>query len=122
VELLPTGITISLLGIALVFALLAALWGLVALLLRTDRGEAPAPAVAEAATLEAAPAAAGAAPELTPALLTAVTVAVLTHRTFLRRQAAPAARSHQPGALLHASRWVASGRTRQNRSWQPRRG
>jgi len=112
VELLPAGIWIALQGMALVFALLALLWGVVAALLRTEREQA-APE---------APARPGAKQELAPALVTAITIAVLTHRRLQRKEAAPAARSHQPGALLHASRWVAAGRTRQNRSWPPGRG
>jgi len=51
-------------------------------------------------------------------LVAAITVAVLTHHAVRRREAAPAMRSYWPGSLLYASRWVASGRARQNRSWQ----
>jgi hypothetical protein len=47
----------------------------------------------------------------------AITIAVLTHKSVRRREAAPAMRSYWPGSLLYASRWVASGRARQNRSW-----
>jgi hypothetical protein len=53
-----------------------------------------------------------------PELAAAITVAVLTHREQRRHEAAPAMRSYWPGSLLYASRWVASGRARQNRSWQ----
>jgi glutaconyl-CoA/methylmalonyl-CoA decarboxylase subunit delta len=42
-------------------------------------------------------------------------IAVRAHIRVRRKQAAPAMRSHQPGTL--PSRWVATGRTRQNRSW-----
>ena len=52
-----------------------------------------------------------------PALLAAIMIAVRAHIRVRRKQAAPAMRSHQPGTL--PSRWVASGRTRQNRSWAP---
>jgi hypothetical protein len=55
-----------------------------------------------------------------PALLAAIVTAALAHRAHLRREAAPAMRSHWPGSQLYASRWVAAGRTRQNQSWQRR--
>jgi len=61
-----------------------------------------------------------AASALDPELVAAITVAVLTHKMIRRRQAAPAMRSYWPGSLLYASRWVATGRGRQNRSWQRR--
>jgi hypothetical protein len=53
-------------------------------------------------------------------LVAAITVAVLTHKVVRRRQAAPAMRSYWPGSLLYASRWVATGRARQNRTWRGR--
>jgi len=56
-----------------------------------------------------------------PDLVAAITVAVLTHKAVRRHQAAPALRSYWPGSLLYASRWVATGRARQNRSWRGRR-
>jgi len=43
---------------------------------------------------------------------------VLDYSTSRRAEAAPQMRIHWPGSLLHASRWVAAGRTRQNHSWQ----
>jgi glutaconyl-CoA/methylmalonyl-CoA decarboxylase subunit delta len=52
-------------------------------------------------------------------LVAAITVATLTHRAVRRHEAAPMMRSAWPGSQLYASRWVTSGRTRQNRSWQP---
>lgn len=105
VQLLGTGAWLTVWGMGLVFLLLALLWGLVALLLRCDRPERPA-----------APARSAAAPEaLTPEALAAVMVAVKLHVRALRKEAAPEARRHRPGSL--PSRWVAAGRTRQNRSW-----
>ena len=53
-------------------------------------------------------------------LIAAIVVAVLTHKGVRRQQAAPVMRSYWPGSLLYASRWLASGRARQNRSWQRR--
>jgi hypothetical protein len=114
----------------LVFALLALLWGLLTLVLKFDPAPAE-PVTPQAATREAeriAAAAAGAIGAQVPVtptvsgmdvdLVAAITVAVLTHHAVRRREAAPAMRSYWPGSLLYASRWVASGRARQNRSWQ----
>jgi hypothetical protein len=56
---------------------------------------------------------------IAPELLTAITVAVLTHRSVQRKQAAPAMRSYWPGSILFASRWVAAGRHQQTQSWRP---
>ncbi len=103
------GLQMTAVGMGLVFALLAALWGLLALVLRFD-------------TPPAAPAEPG--PRQAPVegmdadLVAAITVAVLTHEAVRRHQAAPAMRSYWPGSLLYASRWVATGRARQNRSWR----
>ena len=125
VDILVTGLTISLVGMGFVFGLLALLWGLVAALLRADTprvARAPSTAGARHQGSELAQASLSE-PAILPAeLLTAITIAVLSHRTLQRRQAAPAIRSHQPGTLMHASRWVAAGRTRQNRTWPSQRG
>ena len=79
-------------------------------LVRLDRPKTREPKAekARAATATAGP---------DPALLAAIMIAVRAHIRVRRKQAAPAMRSHQPGTL--PSRWVASGRTRQNRSWAP---
>jgi Na+-transporting methylmalonyl-CoA/oxaloacetate decarboxylase gamma subunit len=110
-ENLGWGLQMTVVGMGLVFGLLAALWGLLSLVLRLD---AP-PAVT--APAEGTPSAASQA-GIDPDLVAAITVAVLTHKTVRRRQAAPAMRSYWPGSLLYASRWVATGRARQNRSWR----
>lgn len=110
-ELLP-GLRLSLLGLGLVFVVLALLWLLVALIVRLDRAHAGA----EVASLPmAASAEAMSAPEAE--LLAAAVIAVRAHRILGRRQAAPALRAHLPGSL--PSRWVGTGRTRQNRSFTP---
>jgi hypothetical protein len=83
------------------------------LLLGFDRAEDPLEPPAQvfaAASVDAAPAG-----PVSPELLAAIAVAVRAHRRMLRRQAAPTMRQHPPGTLH--SRWVGSGRTRQNRSW-----
>jgi len=104
------GLQMTVLGMGLVFGLLAALWGVLTLVLRLDR-----PPPAPAGRADPPPASA-----LDPELVAAIAVAVLTHKMIRRRQAAPAMRSYWPGSLLYASRWVATGRGRQNRSWQRR--
>lgn len=115
------GLEMTVLGMGLVFALLALLWGLLTLVLRLDKApEAPAP-VTVAATAALAPTeASAAAPESGPgpALVAAILVATLTHRAVCRREAAPAMRSYWPGSLLYASRWIGSGRARQNQPWR----
>ena len=136
-EQLVWGLQISVVGMGLVFGLLALLWGLLTLVLRFDpppaavAGAGPAAGAGSAGTVEAedaegaedvedAEAAAASGAGLDPDLLAAITVAVVTHRATRRREAAPAMRSYWPGSLLYASRWVGAGRVRQNRSWQRR--
>ncbi|MBL8343665.1 MAG: OadG family protein [Rubrivivax sp.] len=128
------GLQISVLGMGLVFALLALLWGLLTLVLRFDRPEAPAAPGASAAAGEVvatageATATSAAAqepalePGLEPGLVAAITAAVLAHVSQRRKAAVPDLRIHWPGSLLHASRWVASGRLRQNRTFRKGRG
>lgn len=117
-ETLGTGLRLTFFGMGLVFLLLGVLSLLVRLLLRTD------PARRTGAEAKAAPAApaegvrvALSSPAFDPEVLAAIVIAVRTHRTHLRRQAAPALRAHLPGTL--PSRWVGAGRTRQNRSFTP---
>ena len=108
------GLQTTALGMGLVFAMLALLWGLLSLVLRLDapRQEPapPPPALAEPT--------AGDSGSPDPALVAAIATAVLAHRQLLRTRAAPSMRTHWPGTLLHASRWVAAGRTRQTQSWR----
>jgi glutaconyl-CoA/methylmalonyl-CoA decarboxylase subunit delta len=120
------GLTMTALGMGLVFGLLALLWGLLEIAGRLDRpapaaGAATAPADVEAAQVAARPAPAPAATELTPDLVAAITIAALAHKAVLRLEAAPLMRIRKPGSLLHISRWLAAGRNRQNYSWQRRR-
>jgi glutaconyl-CoA/methylmalonyl-CoA decarboxylase subunit delta len=115
-ERLTTGLNITVLGMGLVFVLLALLWALLTVMLRLDRPPAAGPGegVAPARPDARKPV------KLPPELLSAITVAVFTHQAVLRKQAAPAMRSHWPGSILFASRWVAAGRHQQTQSWNPR--
>ena len=129
-ENLGWGLQMMALGMGLVFGLLALLWGLLTLVLRLDREPQSVvePAVADDAAATAAAASDPAAPAPRVAtidgmdadLVAAILVAVLRHKEVRRAQAAPAMRSYWPGSLLYASRWVASGRARQNTTWERR--
>ena len=127
------GLQMTGLGMGLVFALLASLWGLLTLVLRLD--EAPTETVPNAAPAveprspglaQASTGAGAGGPNpaqvqgIDAELLAAILVATLAHRAVRRREAAPAMRSYWPGSLLYASRWVGAGRARQNHSWQRR--
>jgi sodium pump decarboxylase gamma subunit len=127
------GLQMMVAGMGLVFGLLALLWGLLALVQRFERESAPAgsgeTSAADASRTDEAPVdeAAGAAPVrvatkegIEADLAAAILIAVLKHKEVRRAQAAPAMRSYWPGSLLYASRWVASGRARQNQPWERR--
>jgi glutaconyl-CoA/methylmalonyl-CoA decarboxylase subunit delta len=115
-ERMMPGVQITILGMGLVFLLLALLWGILVLMLRLDRDPPPCGSDQE----EGAPRPAPAIPRgMAPELFAAIGVAVLTHRSVLRKQAAPSMRSHWPGSILFASRWVSAGRHQQTQSWRP---
>ena len=113
-ENLFVGLRLTVYGMGIVFLLLGVLALVIVVLVRYD-GPGPRERKERAAAAEAAAAEAAALPDAT--LLAAIMIAVRAHIRVRRKQAAPAMRSHQPGTL--PSRWVASGRTRQNRSWAP---
>jgi Na+-transporting methylmalonyl-CoA/oxaloacetate decarboxylase gamma subunit len=138
-ENLGFGLAITVVGMGIVFGLLAIMWALLTLALRFERRHEAAGPVDDAAPgalgampgvslsgAEAGPASSGpvrlgGVPEgLDPRLVAAITVAVLRHAETRRRQAAPAMRSYWPGSLLFASRWVAAGRMRQGQIWRRR--
>ena len=125
------GLQMTVLGMGLVFSLLAMLWGLLTLVHKFDKEPEPVPA--EQVQVEAERIAAeaddaiGAQVPMTPTvngmpadLVAAIMIATMKHKQILRRQAAPYMRSYWPGSQLFASRWVAAGRARQNYTWQPR--
>jgi Na+-transporting methylmalonyl-CoA/oxaloacetate decarboxylase gamma subunit len=136
-ENLAWGLQMTVLGMGLVFTLLALLWLLLTIVLKLDKEPEEAKPVEETkaaaeetkavsareATTEAAGAQTPAAPTVNglPAdLVAAILVATHQHRQAMRRQAAPLARAVWPGSQLFASRWLAAGRARQTTNWQPR--
>ena len=131
-EHLSWGLQMTVLGMGLVFAMLVLLWGLLTLVLKMEKEDAPQVA-SPPQTSDSAPAEAPidqSAQEESPDekmvngmpgdLVAAIMIAVMKHRSSLRRQAAPITRTTWPGSQLYASRWVAVGRSRQNNSWQPK--
>ena len=118
----------TVLGMGLVFTLLAILWALLKLVLVLDKGdeeeapqatpqapaEAAQSAVAEEAQAPAIPTVNGMAADL----VAAITIAVMRHKMTLRGEAAPIMRTAQPGS--QPSRWAAAGRVRQTNTWNPR--
>jgi sodium pump decarboxylase gamma subunit len=129
-ENLGWGLQITVLGMGIVFGLLALLWGVLTLVMRFDRpAAAPSAANSDTAATTAPGEAGEGAPAGTPQLIAhrvdgmdadlvaAIVVATLAHSAKRRQEAAPAMRSYLPGSLLYASRWLASGRMRQNTSW-----
>ena len=117
------GLQMTVLGMGLVFSVLLLLWGLLRFVLYLeDRGAAAADAAASppAAPVSAADAVTAPGDGMDPELVAAITAAVVAHRAVRRREAAPSMRTFWPGSLIHASRWVGSGRARQTRSFQRR--
>ena len=123
-------VSTTVIGMAIVFTVLALVWVLLTILMRVDdrsaQAGAPAGEMAADPGGQAAPLLANvrlldAPPDLDPRLLAAITIAIVRHEEARRLQAAPAMRSYWPGSLLFASRWVAAGRTRQGQSWRRRR-
>lgn len=128
----------TVIGMGIVFSILAIVWLLLTVLMRADdRLARRASTVGTSSAGAAGPGAAapreaagqgiptvrllGAPPDMDPRLLAAITIAIVRHEEARRLQAAPAMRSYWPGSLLFASRWVAAGRTRQGQSWRRRR-
>ena len=119
---IPFGLEVTVIGLAIVFGLLAVMWLLLTLALRLEaRRPMRAPTVGPAS--DASPIAIrplDGAGDPDPALIAAIAVAVARHADQRRRAAAPAMRNYWPGSLLFASRWVAAGRTRQTAAWRGR--
>jgi sodium pump decarboxylase gamma subunit len=122
------GLQMMVVGMGVVFGLLAVLMGVLIVIGRLDArgGTAPLP---EAPAPEATPPTP--APDTAPAVriiadgldenqVAAIVVAVITHAEVRRRSAAPEARAYAPGSQLFASRWVAIGRGNQQAPYKAR--
>jgi Na+-transporting methylmalonyl-CoA/oxaloacetate decarboxylase gamma subunit len=126
------GLEMTVLGMGLVFALLALLWLLLTLILKLDKD--PVVEVSAQESMVKAERVAALADQAVGAqtperatvngmpadLVAAILVATHKHRKTMRREAAPLVRAVWPGSHIFASRWLATGRARQNNNWQPR--
>ena len=132
-EHLNWGFQMTVLGMGLVFSMLALLWLMLTFVLKFDKEdveEAPAAATDDAAEEDAAAAEiddAAAAPAsdegqtidgMAADVLAAIMVAAMKHKLILRGEAAPMVRTAWPGT--QPSRWAAAGRVRQTSTWTPR--
>ncbi len=118
------GLNITLIGMSLVFMLLALLWLVLTLIGKVDslpflKGgeEVEAPVEEEPASFVVS---GRRSDEIDPEVMTAITIAVAAHVAMRRRQGAPSMRMTVPGSQIFASRWVAAGRTRQTGGWTPK--
>ena len=117
------GLQMTVLGMGLVFSVLVLLWGVLRFVLYLeDRGAVAADVAASPPDAPASATDAVTAPGdgMDPELVAAITAAVVAHKAVRRQEAAPSMRTFWPGSLIHASRWVGSGRVRQTRSFQRR--
>jgi Na+-transporting methylmalonyl-CoA/oxaloacetate decarboxylase gamma subunit len=126
-EHLGWGLQMTVLGMGLVFSLLALLWLMLTLVLGAEKEEdKPAQAAVEdddEEYEEEAPEVYTGSPLISGMpgdLVAAVAMAVTKHRLELRRQAAPIMCASAPDGGAATSRWLAGGRARQNNSWQPK--
>ena len=112
-ENLGWGLQMTVLGMGLVFALLALLWVLLTLVLKLDKEEE-----VPVSALEAQDEAENIAARADDAVVAAIMIATIKHKATLRGQAAPLMRTTWPGT--QPSRWSAAGRVRQTNTWNPR--
>ena len=129
-ENLGWGLQMTVLGMGLVFSLLALLWVLLTVVLMLDKEEVEevsgieATDEAEAIAAVADDAIGAQTPEshtvhgMAADLVSAIAVAVMKHKMILRGEAAPMMRTAWPGT--QPSRWATAGRVRQTNTWTPR--
>ena len=108
-ENLDWGIKMTVLGMGLVFALLALLWALLTVILMLDKEEEEQE---EAGAGSDEPQAAG---SLTADLVSAIVAATLKHKKTLRGGAASLTQTSWSGS--QSSLWLAAGRARQTNNW-----
>jgi len=117
------GLNITLIGMSLVFSLLALLWLVLTLIGKIDSLPFLKGGDEEEAT-EEEPASFVVterhSDEIDSEVMAAITIAVAAHLAMRRRQGAPSMRMTVPGSQIFASRWVAAGRTRQTGGWTPK--
>lgn len=118
------GLNITLIGMSLVFALLALLWLVLTLIGKIDnlpflKGGEEADA-AEDEPGESYVVTNRRSDEIEPDVIAAIGIAIAAHVAMRRRQGAPSMRMTVPGSQIFASRWVAAGRTRQTGGWTPK--
>ena len=110
-EHLDWGLKMTVLGMGLVFALLALLWGLLIVVLALDKEEVETESDDEEAAVEPQVAVGGIAADL----VSAIVVATLKHKNALRGGSTSIMQttcaSNQP------SPWAAAGRARQTNNW-----
>lgn len=117
------GLNITLIGMSLVFALLALLWLVLTLIGKIDNlpfmqgGDEEEAEEESPASFVVTERRSG---EIDPEVMTAITIAVAAHVAMRRRQGAPSMRMTVPGSQIFASRWLAAGRTRQTGGWTPK--
>src|SRR5512133_1255101 len=116
------GLNITLIGMSLVFALLALLWLVLTLIGKIDKlpfmqAKEEEEGAEEEASADSFVVTDRHPDEIEPEVMTAITVAVAAHVAMRRRQGAPSMRMTVPGSQIFASRWLAAGRTRQTGGW-----
>ena len=131
---LRIGLELTVFGMGLVFLLLMLLWGVMVLLVKLDRAaprpapssppSPPSPSGREAGGegtggegLGVRGEGGGAASDIEPDKLAAITLAVKLHQEVRRARSAQVA----PVMRDHSRAWAEIGRARQNQSWSPRR-
>lgn len=121
-ENLGWGLMMMVVGMGVVFALLAALMLLLMLIGRLDRRPRAAVSAPEtpAAPATSRPAVRIVADGLDENQVAAIAIAVITHAENRRRLAAPETRAFAPGSQLFASRWLAVGRAQTHQSFTRR--
>ena len=115
------GLYLAAVGMGTVFGVLLVLMLVLKLIGRLDRPASVRTRAASEPDAGTEPGPDAEAPDvdgLSPELIAAITVAVVTHARVRRSQAAPAMRRVAPGSQLFASRWVAVGRGSQNQPWK----